>query len=293
MTMTPAPAPPDRPIRLIAVDIDGTLCGRDNEIRPAVLTALAAARSQGIPILVATGRMYRSALRFHAAVGSTLPLIAYQGALIRDPATGHTHQDLTLDRPLVLELLERMEAGDRRDRLSLHLYAGDRLHLRELTPASAAYVHRTRIPPEIVGDFHTLLAQQPDLMATKLLALCPDGDLAQTLLTELEQIYPRDRLYLTNSVDIFVEMAHPQVNKGNALRYVAEELLHIPLSQVLAIGDNFNDWELIQNAGIGVAMGNAPAEVQAIADWVAPSVDEDGVAAAIETFVLPAIATAS
>lgn len=293
MTMTPAPAPPDRPIRLIAVDIDGTLCGRDNEIQPAVLTALAAARSQGIPILVATGRMYRSALRFHAAVGSTLPLIAYQGALIRDPATGHTHQDLTLDRPLVLELLERMEAGDRRDRLSLHLYAGDRLHLRELTPASAAYVHRTRIPPEIVGDFHTLLAQQPDLMATKLLALCPDGDLAQTLLTELEQIYPRDRLYLTNSVDIFVEMAHPQVNKGNALRYVAEELLHIPLSQVLAIGDNFNDWELIQNAGIGVAMGNAPAEVQAIADWVAPSVDEDGVAAAIETFVLPAIATAS
>lgn len=287
--MTPSPIPPDRPIRLIAVDIDGTLCGRDHEIRPAVLAALAAARSQGIPILVATGRMYCSALRFHTAVGSTLPLIAYQGALIRDPATGHTHQDLTLDRTVVLELLDHLEAGDHRDHLSLHLYAGDRLHLRHLTPASTAYLHRTRVTPEIVGDFRTLLAQQPDLSPTKLLALCPDGTLAQTLLTELRQRYPSDRLYLTNSVDIFVEMAHPQVNKGNALRYVAEDLLDIPLDQVLAIGDNFNDWELIQIAGIGVAMGNAPTEVQAIATWVAPSVAEDGVAAAIETFVLPSI----
>jgi hydroxymethylpyrimidine pyrophosphatase-like HAD family hydrolase len=76
------------------------------------------------------------------------------------------------------------------------------------------------------------------------------------------------------------------VNKGVAVRYLAEEMLGLQPMNVMTIGDNFNDLEMIEYAGIGVAMGNAPEAIQAIAQWVAPSVEADGAAVAIEKFLL-------
>ncbi|MGC8713558.1 MAG: HAD-IIB family hydrolase, partial [Leptodesmis sp.] len=84
----------------------------------------------------------------------------------------------------------------------------------------------------------------------------------------------------------FFEATNPLVNKGTAVQYLAEEYLGLKPENVMTIGDNFNDVEMIQYAGIGVAMGNAPDGVKAMADWVAPTVEEDGVVAAIEQFLL-------
>jgi hydroxymethylpyrimidine pyrophosphatase-like HAD family hydrolase len=87
-------------------------------------------------------------------------------------------------------------------------------------------------------------------------------------------------------VPTFLEAANTHVNKGNAVRYLAEEMLGLESHNVMTIGDNFNDVEMLDYAGISVAMGNAPTEVQAIADWVAPSVELDGAAVAIKKFLL-------
>ena len=70
------------------------------------------------------------------------------------------------------------------------------------------------------------------------------------------------------------------------MKYLAEELLDLTPDQVMTVGDNFNDYEMIRYAGVGVAMGDAPDGVKAIADWVAPSVEADGVVSAIEQFIL-------
>jgi hypothetical protein len=83
-----------------------------------------------------------------------------------------------------------------------------------------------------------------------------------------------------------LEATHAAVNKGNAVRFLAEELLEVSADQVMAIGDGDNDIEMLQYAGIGVAMGNASPALLPHADWVAPPVTEDGVAVAIETFIL-------
>jgi len=83
-----------------------------------------------------------------------------------------------------------------------------------------------------------------------------------------------------------VHATNPLVNKGEAVRYLAEDLLGLSAKNIMAIGDNFNDIEMLYYAGFGIAMGNAPLEVQAIAQWVAPSVEQDGVATAIEAFIL-------
>jgi Cof subfamily protein (haloacid dehalogenase superfamily) len=269
-------------IQLIVLDIDGTIVGESNQIRPAVLHAIQAAQAKGIQVAIATGRMYQSALRFHAEVGSTLPLMAYQGALIKDPATNQLHRHWAVSKSFALRLLDHLEQPELRSQVSIHFYIDDRLYVREITPETKLYAERSQVTPIAVGDLRRML----DLEPTKILALSDDTDLINHLLTSLRQLYTPAELYFTKSVATFFEATNPLVNKGTAVRYLAEEMLGLSAHQVMTIGDNFNDVEMLEYAGLGIAMGNAPPEVQATARWVAPSVEADGVAVAIEKFVL-------
>jgi hydroxymethylpyrimidine pyrophosphatase-like HAD family hydrolase len=133
-----------------------------------------------------------------------------------------------------------------------------------------------------VSDLRTVLTDRP----TKILAMSEDVELIDQLRLELLQRYTPAELHVTTSVPIFLEATQSGINKATAIDYVATELLGIKPENILAIGDNYNDVEMIAYAGIGVAMGNAPADVQSIANWVAPDVDADGVAVAIERFIL-------
>lgn len=269
-------------IQLLVLDIDGTIAGESNQIRPAVLEAIAAVQARGVQVAIATGRMYCAALRFHRAVGSRLPLMAYQGAWIQDPNTAEVHRHWTLAKPTVLELLSFFEQVEFAAELSIHLYINDQLYVRELTPATQAYAERSGVEAIAVGDLRRVLDQPP----TKLLTLCDDSSRIEHLLTHLKQRYTPAELYLTTSVATFFEAAHPLVSKGEAVRYLAEEVLGLSAAQVMAVGDNFNDLEMLEYAGIGVAMGNAPEPIKAIATWVAPDVEADGAAAAIQAFLL-------
>lgn len=269
-------------IQLLLLDIDGTIAGQSNTIREPVLQAIQAAQAKGVQVGIATGRMYQSALRFHQAVGSTLPLAAYQGAWIQDPHTGTVHHHLPVSCAIASQLLDHFEEPPLRDALSVHFYINDQLYVRELTPESKLYAERSQITPVVVGDLRTVFPQQP----TKILALSKDTEVIGTLLGGLQQRYTPAELYLTSSVASFFEATHPTANKGTAAAFIAEKLLGLSADQVMTVGDNFNDVEMLRYAGVGVAMGDAPEAVKACADWVAPSVEADGVVAAIEKFIL-------
>ena len=269
-------------IKLLVLDIDGTIAGESNEIREPVRRAICEAKAQGVQVAIATGRMYRSALRFHQEVGSTLPLLAYQGAWIQDPITQQLHRHWPVSKQTAQQLLDYFEQPQLRELLSVHFYINDQLYVRELTPETQIYSERSGIEAIAVGDLRQVLTHEP----TKVLALSDDTDVIDQLLGTLRLQYTPAELYLTKSVATFFEATNPFVNKGAGVRYLAEELLGIGAANVMTIGDNFNDVEMLEYAGIGVAMGNAPAEVKAIAQWVAPSVEQDGAAAAIEEFVL-------
>lgn len=273
-------------IRLLVLDIDGTLAGDSNQIKPRVLERIQAVQARGIPVAIATGRMYQAALRFHQTVASTLPLLAYQGALIKDPRTQKLLRHSPLPRQLALEILTYLAPLEAQAALSIHLYINDELHVRAIIDDTELYAARSGVTPIAAGDLHQLLLQSPALETTKLLALSAQTDIIADLIAKLGQRYSPEEVYLTRSVSSFFEATHPHGNKGAAVQYLAEELLDLKPSQVMTIGDNFNDLEMIQYAGIGVAMGDAPKPVQAIADWVAPGVEADGVAAAIERFLL-------
>jgi Cof subfamily protein (haloacid dehalogenase superfamily) len=269
-------------IRLLVLDIDGTISGRSNDTSETVKQAIREAQAQGIQVAIATGRMYCSAMRFHREIGSQLPAIAYNGAWIQDPFTGKRDRHLPVDSTLIAQILDDLEKPELCDRLGIHFYIDDRLYVRKITAQTESYAKRSGIEPIAVGDLRSLLARHP----TKVLAISSEVALIQELLCDLQQRYAKSELYLTQSTANFLEITHPDANKGSATRYMSEEILGLEAKNVMAIGDNFNDAPMLQYAGVSVAMGDAPTTLKELVDWVAPSVEENGVAVAIEKFLL-------
>jgi Cof subfamily protein (haloacid dehalogenase superfamily) len=278
-------SPSTAEIKLLIVDIDGTIAGKSNQVSNRVKQAIKAAQSQGVRVGIATGRMYKSALRFHHEIGADIPIMAYQGAWIQDPATGITHRHLPVPVEIARELIDYFEQSHLLAKLSVHVYRDDCLYVRDINADTELYIGRSGIGVSPVADLRTVLTDRP----TKILAMSEDVDLIQELLLDLRQRYAPTELHVTTSVPIFLETTQSGVNKATAIDYVAKELLgklNINTENILAIGDNYNDVEMLAYAGIGVAMGNAPEDVQSIADWVAPDIESDGVAVAIEKFIL-------
>lgn len=261
-------------IRLVVLDIDGTIAGDSNQVSPGVLEAIAQVQAQGIPVALATGRMYRSALRFHQKIQSPLPLITYNGALTQDPQTGEVRRHRPLGAEIALEIWRYFMDLPETSPLELHCYHQDQLYVPAITEQTQNYLARAGVTALAQEDLEPLLKQEP----TKLLAISPDSAWLRRLQEDLRRRLTEEQVYFTQSTDIYFEITHPQATKGQAVQHLAENLLGLTASEVLAIGDNFNDLDLLQYAGRGVAMGNAPEGVKAVADEVTADVEADGVA---------------
>ncbi|HAC62246.1 MAG TPA: Cof-type HAD-IIB family hydrolase [Cyanothece sp. UBA12306] len=268
-------------IRLLVLDIDGTIAGQSNQVTETVKQAIINVQNMGIKVALATGRMYTSALRFHRAIGSNLPIIAYNGAWIQCPVTGTRHQHFPVSSAIARELLDYFGQAPWKQKLEVHCYIDDRLYVQQITPRTQVYQQRSGIDPVLVDDLRSII----ELETTKVLAIGETAIISQ-LLFDLQQLYHREQLYLTQSTENYFEVTHPQASKGYATRFLAEELLGFNASQIMAIGDNFNDAEMLEYVGLSIAMGNAPLALKKMAQWVAPTVEEDGVAIAIEKFLL-------
>jgi hydroxymethylpyrimidine pyrophosphatase-like HAD family hydrolase len=129
-----------------------------------------------------------------------------------------------------------------------------------------------------VGDLLVWLERPP----TKLVAV-GDPDALEGLEQRLRAHFD-GRLYISKSLPYFLELASPQVSKGSGLAFVAEHL-GFPRERTVGVGDGENDVELLEWAGYGVAVANAHRRVLEVADWVAPSAQEEGVAAMLEAYV--------
>ncbi|HYZ17285.1 MAG TPA: HAD-IIB family hydrolase, partial [Candidatus Acidoferrum sp.] len=159
-------------------------------------------------------------------------------------------------------------------------YADDSLFVDEINRFSERYTTLAQVEPHLVPSLREAFAQR----ATIKIVLVDEAEKADAILAALRSELG-DRAYLTRSHRDFVEVVDPKINKGEALRYVAQSY-GVPLDETLAVGDAWNDVPLIEAAGIGIAMGSAPPEVRKHADGVVADVANDGVAEAIERYVL-------
>ena len=268
-------------VRLLVLDIDGTVVDESNRVRDSVARAVRSAERRGVAVVIATGRLYQSSLAAYESIGSTLPLICYEGALIRQPHTGLVHRHWALEPDVVALMLDHAEPLSLGGRLSVHLYAQDNLYVSNLNDASIRYFGRSKAEPIVVRDLRQLLNRA----ATKVIVLSDDFRVIARLASRLENSSSRTQVKQYESVAL-LEAFHPAVNKRLAVSYLAEVLMGLRPENVMAIGDDFTDIEMLRYAGIGVAMGNAPAAVKAFADWVTTSVERDGVAEAVERWIL-------
>src|SRR5665213_2466088 len=234
-------------IRLIALDLDGTLVGPDLTISPRVRESITRARARGAQITIVTGRMFAATKPYAQTLGITGPLVCYQGAAIFEASTGAVLRETPV---------------------------------HQNNRVSKRYTDIAKVEPKLVPSLSAAFADRPSIK----IVLVDDPVPSEEHLAALKPLLG-DRAYLTRSHVDFVEVLSPDVNKGEALAFVAQRY-GATLTETLAIGDAWNDVPLITAAGIGVAMGSGPPELFAQADAVVGDVAHDGVAEAIERYVL-------
>ncbi len=248
----------------------------DQRISAPVRQAIAATQAAGVLVTLATGRMFAATRPFAQALGITAPLLCYQGGWIQAPADPAPRYRRTLPTSLALNVLRHCETQ----------------HLRVILYADGQLFFSARYPPEtfdtnLLGQVCKVGEPWKSVLATHQ----ADKVLVMAEATAIPAIGEDLRGWVAGQADVvrshalFIEVVPSGANKGAGLDWLSAHL-HIPRTAVMAVGDHENDLEMVRWAGVGVAMGNAIPAVRAAADWVAPPLEADGAAAALERFVL-------
>lgn len=264
-------------IRLVATDLDDTLLRDDWTVSERVIEAIRKSREQGVHFTFATGRMPASTRPYVEQMGIDVPIITYNGAMIQEAMSGEVIYRKVIPVKTSREIVTWLLGLG----VHIHIYRRDEVFVHKMNDWSAAYARATRVPVA-EADLINLLEQE--LEGIEKIVLFGESKDLEVLREEVLHHY-QGKVHLTRSKPHFLELIHPQVNKGVALKALAERL-GVESEQVMAIGDNLNDIEMIQYAGLGVAIGNARQEVKEAANIVTGSNQEDGVAQAIEKYVL-------
>lgn len=262
-------------IKLVAVDLDDTLLNSKLAISPRACEAIRQAVAQGVTVTIATGRMYRSALPYAKQLGLDVPIITYNGALIKSCLSGEVLLNQPIDRKLAQEVL----ALCKQHGWYVQNYVQDELYVEKINQYSEQYSRLAGVPATAVGD-RLYLGEEPS--SKMLIMSTPEGIL---------EIYNTCKAILGNRLNFaiskptYLEITDPAANKGRALAFLGDRL-GINREETMAIGDSGNDLDMLKYAGWGVAMGNASPAIKAIARLETLCNDADGVAEAIEKYVL-------
>lgn len=264
-------------IRLVALDIDGTLLDTSNRLTDANAAAVRQAVERGVPVVLATSRWFYLARRTADSLGLTTPLICHNGALVKRPDDEHELLHLRLDQRFAHEATT---LGDERQYAMFTTLD----HVTYMRPQGN--VDPQRLPPDL-----QVARRQAELVAQGApTAILVFGEEAVDEMYETFHGSYGQRVNFSRNYSLtfphYLVMTHAEADKGRALELVCRELGVDP-KDALAIGDSQADVAMFRVVGCAVAMGNAPESVRQAAAAVAPVNDEDGVAWALKRFVLP------
>lgn len=263
-------------VRLLAIDLDGTLLTDAKEIAPKTADALRSLRDRGVRVMIASARPPRSTRRFHELLKLDTLQINYNGALIWDEGKRRPffHQPMTA--ALVRRIVGRARALFEQVLVTCEIL--DRWYTDRFDQTYTTETGRL-FRPDVVAPLDEFINQP----ITKLMLLGHPRivrSLHQTLVCDFGS-----KAAIIRADPELLQIAHHSASKAAALHMVAKHY-RIPMSKVMAIGDAPNDVEMLQAAGLAVAMDNAHPSVKAAAHWVAPSNNDHGVYAALRRFGL-------
>ena len=262
-------------IRMIVTDLDGTLVNAAYEITEENKKAVQAAAEHGVPTVIATGRMHRSAVNYAEALGVDAPIISYNGAVVKT-AGGELLASSYLEPQVVERVLGYVFACG----WYVQSYVGDALYYVEKTEDARIYESASKVYGEAIGR-GGMLSRTKEV--PKLLVAVP-AEKIDDVIRNLRNRF-RNEADVMQSNPTYIEIVRPGVSKARAMMVLAEKR-GIGADEIMALGDSGNDVEMIRAAGLGVAMGNAIPSVKEAADEIAPSCEENGFAEAVRRFVL-------
>jgi Cof subfamily protein (haloacid dehalogenase superfamily) len=270
-------------IRALCTDIDGTLLNSSRELSPRTIAAVKRLPTE-VPFILASSRMPSAMRHLQAQLGILhQPMICYNGGYV-------LHYDGPGSEPAVLDsveipagicgvILELVKGTD----IHVSLYNQDHWYAPQADRWTAREERNTKVKATI-ADLTAVLAhwQQQDLGAHKVMCMGPAAEIA-LLQATLNQHYGTElHVYLSKST--YLEIAPRKISKATALQLLLKERYGISLDEVMAFGDNYNDIDMLQAVGKGIAVGNAREEVKAVVQEVTQNSIEDGVAIAIEKY---------
>jgi Cof subfamily protein (haloacid dehalogenase superfamily) len=263
-------------IRLIAIDLDGTLLDDRKRISPAAAKSLHEVSQRGIKVVIASARPPRSVRHVHAALRLDTWTINYNGALIWDEMARKPVFHRPLPGPIVRQIIEHARRVHPEVHVSCELL--DRWYTDRGDQPFRTETGRL-FPPDVIAPLEKFF----DVSMTKILlggepALMNDIDLS------LNMAHGSEVCLIRTEPDL-IQIMHKRAGKAVALKMVAEHY-KVPMKNVLAIGDAPNDLDMLRAAGTSVAMDNGHPAVKQIADWIAPSNNDHGVHAALVRYGL-------
>lgn len=277
-----------KPIKLIALDMDGTLYNSQSEISEKDIDALKKAGNAGVAVAVATGRAYSELpVEMLCELGVRYAITGNGSGVYRLPEKECIFADC-LDTEVLLQILEELKQLD----VYYDVYieglvycpksACHNIRKMDMPEVLHQYIEQTRIVVDDLGQFVKENGKKVE-KSTINFALLPDGTyLDRENTAQLLSRYPQVQ-YLCGGYHN-LEFTRAGVTKGSGLKFLAEQL-GVSLENVMACGDSENDIFMLEAAGVGVAMANAEEEVKASADFITRSNDENGVAYAVESLV--------
>ena len=261
-------------IRLVALDLDDTLLMEDCTIPEDVIGCLKEATDMGVKIVIATGRIFPSAKMYAEMLGTDCPIICYNGAMIRKIG-----EEPSFAAEIDVALMREIAVYCRNEGLYLQMYYEDDIVVEK-------DCKELRIDPDskvtgirFIGDLTTAeLNPSPKMM------ILDTPERLATVKKELVEKYG-DRLYIATSKEYLLEMMPKGVSKRETLKMYAESQ-GIKREEVMVCGDNTNDMEMVEWAGLGVAVKNAVEPLKVVAKYIAKNERSYGVKEVVEKFVL-------
>lgn len=271
----------NHPYKLLVADIDGTLVDGYGNISAEDREALTKTRHLGIQVSLSTGRGIKASLSIINQLSLDSYHIFFDGALVGSPSRGKEVYVQPISKVVVRQMIEFAHWHN----LDLELYSATHYFAERETWSTDAHRQFFGIQATMV-DF-TKLWERERIIKGGLVTTTPQeaakaNDFYRQFEGSFHFSYARTPAY--PGVD-FINILAPEVSKGKALEALASHL-GVSLTEVIAVGDGTNDISLLASAGLAIAMGNAPDEVKAVADYVTLDVDHSGLAAAINQFLL-------
>lgn len=271
--------------KLVCIDMDGTLLNSKKRVTDETKRVLLEAKQRGVTVAISTGRIYNNAAFFSNYIGLNAPVIAANGAIIRDEKSNLIYEGIIGYEPS-MEIMNVFKKYN----MKLNFHTRESIYCGGFIEKFAIYMLSTRGLPadykvrlySVRKDNWEKVLKEKSSEILKCIAANTNKDKVKKVKEELKKI---KGIEVCSSNSYNIEINAVGVSKGNAVEILGKKL-GLRKEEIICIGDNENDLSMIKYAGLGVAMGNAPQYIKDQADYITSTNNEEGVSKVVRKFVL-------